>query len=72
MMRSCLPLLLFLTSPAALHAQRGCPCPDSVALVLQLDEPFRSRKLSTGSPWDVWPDGNYPDIQIKLKPSSKN
>ena len=72
MMRSCLPLLLFLTSPAALHAQRGCPCPDSVALFLQLDEPFRSRKLSTGSPWDVWPDGNYPDIQIKLKPSSKN
>lgn len=72
MKRSCLTLLLVLTSPAALHAQRGCPCPDSVALFLQLDEPFRSRKLSTGAPWDVWPDGNYPDIQIKLKPSSKN
>jgi hypothetical protein len=72
MMRSCLILLFVLTGPAALHAQRGCPCPDSVTLFLQLDEPFRSRKLSTGTPWDVWPDGSYPDIQIKLKPSSKN
>jgi len=63
--------LLLLLSPATLLAQQGCPCPDSVSLFLELDEPFKSRKLD-GTPWDVWPEGSFPDIRIMLKPSSKD
>jgi hypothetical protein len=71
MTRLILPLLLLLAGPALLQAQRGCPCPDSVSLFLQLDESYRARKLE-GGPWDVWPEGTFPDIRIKLKPSTKN
>jgi hypothetical protein len=66
-----LSLLVLLLSPALLKAQRGCPCPDSVSLFLQLDESYRARKFE-GGPWDVWPEGTFPDIRIKLKPSTKN
>ena len=66
-----LSLLVLLLSPALLQAQRGCPCPDSVSLFLQLDEPFRSRKLD-GTPWDVFPEGTFPDIGVKRFPSHQN
>jgi hypothetical protein len=57
-----LSLLVLLLSPALLHAQRGCPCPDSASLFLQLDP----------TPWDVWPEATslgtgmkYP-LRIKI------